>query len=129
MFYHNMSQKIELPTTQLNFCVIFNCMESWKKFAETLELTRELEKTYFKIREVFQREGWTQEELSSPRYYPQDLMVLHRKFTPKMREIFQTIKDYGFDVDRDEVHYYIMDKLSHIDDITPLRKPNGDNEN
>jgi len=32
-------------------------MESWKKFAETLEITKELEETYFKIREVFQREG------------------------------------------------------------------------
>jgi hypothetical protein len=46
-----------------------------------------------------------------------------------MREIFQTIKDYGFDVDRDEVHYYIMDKLSHIDDITPLREPDGNKKN
>ena len=42
-----------------------------------------------------------------------------------MREIFQTIKDYGFNVDGDEVHYYIMDKLHHIDEITPLRKQNG----
>ena len=44
-----------------------------------------------------------------------------------MREIFQTIKDYGFDVDRDEVHNYIMDKLSYIDSITPLRKSDGNN--
>lgn len=95
-------------------------MESWKKFIDTLELTKDLEQDYFDMRKIFQREGWTQEELSSPRYYPQDLMVIHRKFTPKMSEIFQTIKDYGFDVDRDEVHYYIMDKLRHIDDITPL---------
>jgi hypothetical protein len=52
-------------------------------------------------------------------------MFLHSKFQPKMREIFQTINDYGFDVDRDEVHYYIMDKLRHIDDITPLREPDA----
>jgi hypothetical protein len=97
-------------------------MKAWIKFVDTLELTKDLEQDYFDMRKIFQREGWTQEELESPRYYPQDLMVLHRKFTPKMREIFQTIKDYGFDVDRDEVHYYIMDKLSHIDDITPLKQ-------
>ena len=103
-------------------------MESWKKFAETLELTRELEDMYFKIRKIFQREGWTQKDIERPPYYPNDLMVIYLKFQPKRREIFQTLKDYGFDVDRDEVHYYIMDKLSHIDDITPLREPDGNNE-
>jgi hypothetical protein len=104
-------------------------MEGWKKFVDTLELTKDLEQNYFDMRKIFQREGWTQEELSSPRYFPQDLLVLHSRFQPKMREIFQTIKDYGFDIDGDEVHYYIMDKLHHIDEITPLRKPNGYNEN
>ena len=104
-------------------------MKAWRKFVDSLELTKDLEQDYFDMRKIFQREGWTQEELSSPRYFPQDLMVLHRSFTPKMREIFQTIKDYGFDVDRDEVHYYIMDKLSHIDDITPLREPDGNKKN
>jgi hypothetical protein len=104
-------------------------MEGWRKFVDTLELTKDLEQDYFDMRKIFQREGWTQEELSSPRYFPQDLLVLHSRFQPKMREIFQTIKDYGFDVDGDEVHYYIMDKLHHIDEITPLRKPNGYNEN
>ncbi|NBU81867.1 MAG: hypothetical protein EBS55_09490 [Flavobacteriaceae bacterium] len=102
-------------------------MKAWRKFADTLELTRELEDTYFKIREIFQREGWTQKDIERPPYYPNDLMRLHSKFQPKMREIFQTIKDYGFDVDGDEVHYYIMDKLRHIDDITPLKDSDGDN--
>ena len=102
-------------------------MKAWRKFAETLELTRELEDTYFKIREIFQREGWTQKDIERPPYYPNDLMRLHSKFQPKMREIFQTIKDYGFDVDGQEVSHYIINKLSHIDDITPLRKPDGDN--
>jgi hypothetical protein len=96
-------------------------MKAWRKFVNTLELTKDLEQNYFEMRKIFQREGWTQEELSSPRYYPQDLLVLHSKFQQKMREIFQTIKDYGFDVDQLEVHNYIMNKLSHIDDITPLK--------
>ena len=103
-------------------------MKGWRKFVDTLELTKDLEQVYFKMRKIFQREGWSEEDLKSPRYFPQDLLALHSKFTPKMREIFQTIEDYGFDVDRDEVHYYIMDKLSHINDITPLRKSDGNNE-
>jgi hypothetical protein len=74
-------------------------MKAWIKFAETLELTRELEDMYFKIREIFQREGWTETD--------------------------RTIRDYGFDVDGQEVSHYIIKKLSHIDDITPLREPDA----
>ena len=99
-------------------------MESWEKFADTLQLTKDLENIYFEMRKVFQREGWTQKDIEKPPYYPQDLMRLHSELPPLVREINQTIRDYGFNVDGDKVHYYVMDKLSHIDDITPLRKPN-----
>ena len=102
-------------------------MKAWRKFVDSLELTKDLEQNYFDMRKIFQREGWSEEDLLSPSYFPQDLLQLHSKFQPKIREIFQTIKDYGFDVDGDEVHYYIMDKLSHIDDITPLRNSDGNN--
>lgn len=111
------------------FIRIFIVMKSWKKFADTLDLTKDLEQDYFDMRKIFQREGWTQEELSSPRYFPQDLLKLQSTFTPKVLEIIQTIKDYGFDVDKSEVYEYIIKKLSQIDDITPLRKEDGDNEN
>ena len=100
-------------------------MESWEKFADTLQLTKDLENIYFEMRKVFQREGWTQKDIQKPPYYPQDLMFLHSELPPLVREIDQTIKDYGFNVDGTKVHYYVMDKLRHIDDITPLRKPNG----
>jgi hypothetical protein len=97
-------------------------MEGWKKFSESLGLTKELEEVYFKLREVLQREGWTQKDIEKPPYYPDELMSLHSRIQPLIREIDQTISDYGFNVDGNELHYYIMDKLSHIDDITPLRK-------
>jgi hypothetical protein len=99
-------------------------MESWEKFADALQLTKNLEEIYFKMRKIFQKEGWTQKDIQKPPYYPEDLMRLHSELPPLVREIDQTIKDYGFDVDGTKVHYYVMDKLSHIDDITPLRKPN-----
>jgi hypothetical protein len=103
-------------------------MESWEKFANALQLTKNLEEIYFKMRKIFQKEGWTEKDIEKPPYYPQDLMFLHSELPPLVREIDQTIKDYGFDVDGTKVHYYVMDKLRHIDDITPLRKsnPNGD---
>jgi hypothetical protein len=99
-------------------------MESWEKFADALQLTKDLENIYFEMRKVFQREGWTQKDIEKPPYYPQDLMFLHSELPPLVREIDKTIKDYGFDVDGTKVHYYVMDKLRHIDDITPLRNPN-----
>ena len=103
-------------------------MKAWKKFAESLELTKELEKTYYKIRKIFQREGWTQKDIERPPYYPNDLMFLHSKFNQLVRETDRTIRDYGFDVDGQEVSNYIIKKLSHIDDITPLRKEDGNNQ-
>jgi hypothetical protein len=107
---------------------IFIDMESWRKFAESLELTKELEKTYYNIRRFFQKEGWTQHDIERPPYYPEELMSYHSRIQPLIREIDQTINDYGFNVDGNELHYYIMDKLSHIDDITPLRIENGNNK-
>lgn len=102
-------------------------MKTWKIFVNELQLTEDLEELYFKMRKIFQREGWTEKDLTSPRYFPQDLLRLHSKFAPKISEIIQTIRDYGFDVDKSEVNEYIIKKLSHIDDITPLRKEDGDN--
>ena len=103
-------------------------MKGWRKFVDTLELTKDLEQVYFKMRKIFQREDWSKEDLKSPPYFPQDLLQLHSKFAPKVSEIIQTIKDYGFNVDKSEVNEYIIKKLSHIDDITPLRKSDGNNE-
>ena len=99
---------------------IFIDMEGWKKFAEILELTKELEENYLKLRKFFQKEGWTQKDIERPPYYTAELMNLHSSFTPLVLEVERTIRDYGFNVDGTEVHNYIMDKLSHIDDITPL---------
>ena len=102
-------------------------MKAWEKFANTLELTKDLEKTYHKIRKVFQREGWTEQDLKKPPYYPTDLMKNFQKFSNQRDEIFQTMRDYGFDIDHKGITDYIQSKLSHIDEITPLRKEDGDN--
>jgi len=100
-------------------------MKAWRKFVDSLELTKDLEQNYFDMRKIFQREGWTQKDLENPPYYPQDLMLLHLEFKQLIQEVDRTISDYGFNVDGNELHYYIMDKLSRIDDITPLREPDG----
>ena len=101
-------------------------MNVWKNFIEELNLTKKLEEIYFRIRLVLQREGWSDKDLERPSYYPQDLMSLYHKFQNERDVLLKTIKEYGFDVDEQEVGNYIIDKLRHIDDITPLRDPNGD---
>ncbi len=98
-------------------------MKGWEKFAETLDITKDLKETYHKIRKVFQREGWTEKDLKNPPYYPTDLMKNFQKFSNQRDEIFQTIRDYGFDIDHKGVTDYIQNKLRPIDDITTLRDP------
>ncbi len=43
-------------------------MKAWRKFVDSLELTKELEQDYFDMRKIFQREGWSDKDLLSPRY-------------------------------------------------------------
>lgn len=96
-------------------------METWKKFANTIELTKELETTYYGIRKFFQEEGWTQEDIKTPPFYSERLMSLSQKFFLLQGEVRQTIRSYGFDVDKSEVNEFIMNKLRRIDDETPLK--------
>lgn len=103
-------------------------MKSWEKFVETLDLTKELEETYFDLRKYFQKEGWTQKDIESPPYYPNELMKLFHKFSDQRDEIFYTVRDYGFDVDNSSLTNYIQNKLKSIDDITPLRGSDGNNK-
>jgi hypothetical protein len=95
-------------------------MEPWKKFANTLDITNDIEETYLKIRKIFQREGWTDKDLEKPPYYPTDLMRNFQKFSSQHNEIFGLIRDYGFKVDSNDVSNYIQNMLIKIDEITPL---------
>ena len=96
-------------------------MNVWKNFIEELNLTKKLEEIYFRIRLVLQREGWSDKDLERPSYYPQDLMSLYHKFQNERDVLLKTIKEYGFDVDSNDLINYIQIKLKKIDDITPLK--------
>ena len=96
-------------------------MNVWKNFIAALNLTKKLEEIYFRIRLVLQREGWSDKDLERPSYYPQDLMSLYHKFQNERDVLLKTIKEYGFDVDSNDLINYIQIKLKKIDDITPLK--------
>lgn len=99
-------------------------MGPWKNFIEELNLLDEIEEIYFRIRLIFIRERWSEEDLKRPPYYPQDLMRLYHHFSDQRDIIFKMVKDYGFDVDSNELSNYISSKLKKIDDSTPLTKLN-----
>lgn len=95
-------------------------MKPWEKFVENVEITSDIEKTYLKLRKIFKREGWSEKDLENPPYYPSDLMRNFQKFSNQRNDIFRMLKDYGFEVDSNDVTDYIQNKLKKIDEITPL---------
>lgn len=95
-------------------------MKPWEKFVENVEITSDIEKTYLKLRKIFKREGWSEKDLETPPYYPSDLMRNFQKFSNQRNDIFRMLKDYGFEVDSNDVTDYIQNKLKKIDEITPL---------
>lgn len=95
-------------------------MEPWKRFIKELKLTDRLEEIYFHIRLIFQREKWSDEDLSSPPYYPEDLMRFFQEFSEERDTVFKTIREYGFDVGSNDLANYLQIGLKNIDNMTPL---------
>jgi hypothetical protein len=92
----------------------------WMKYIDTLGVDNELAETYYDLRKAFQREGWTEDDLKSPPYYPNDIMRNFQKFSELRNKIFSEIKSFFGDVDHNEFSDYLMDKLKIIDLKTPL---------
>ena len=90
------------------------------KYIDTLGVDNELAETYYNLRKAFQREGWTEEDLVRPPYYPKDIMRNFQKFSELRNKIFSEIKSFFGDVDHNEFSDYLMDKLKIIDLKTPL---------
>ena len=96
----------------------------WMKYIDTLGVDNELSETYYNLRKAFQREGWTEDDLKSPPYYPNDIMRNFQKFSGLRDNVFSEIKSFFGDVDHNEFSDYLMDNLKIIDLKTPL--DNGD---
>lgn len=99
----------------------------WEKYIKTLDADKEIIETYYELRKIFQREGWSEKDLVSPPYYPNDLMRLFQRFNDVRDKLFFEIRSYfGDDVDFSDFADYLKDKLHKIDLITPLN--DGDYE-
>ena len=98
------------------------------KYIDTLGVDNELEQTYYNLRKAFQREGWTEEDLVRPPYYPNDIMRNFQKFSSLRDKLFSELKSF-FDIDHNEFVDYFQDKLKEIDLETPLDNGNTERRN
>lgn len=98
----------------------------WEKYIDTLDADKEIIKTYYDLRRAFKREGWAEEDLVKPPYYPTDIMRNFQKFNTLRDELFRDIKTFFGDIDFSDFADYLMSKLHKIDLQTPLN--DGDNK-
>jgi hypothetical protein len=89
---------------------------------------KEILETYRELRRAFQREGWSDEDLVSPPYYPNDIMRNFQKFSLLRDKLFSELKSF-FDIDHNEFVDYFQDKLKYIDLETPLDNGNTERRN
>ena len=108
----------------LNIFINMEHKKNWMKYIDTLGVDNELAETYYNLRKAFKREGWTEEDLKSPPYYPNDIMRNFQKFSDLRNEVFFEIKSFFGDVDHNEFSDYLMNKLKIIDLKTPLNNGN-----
>ena len=101
-------------------------MKPFEKFLESSLTMRELLDTYLELRQHLQEEGFSQEQLKRFMSPTIKMMTLREKFTNKKNALFRQIKDYGFEIQQDDLNEYILPLLNKIDELTPLR--NGNNE-
>ena len=104
-------------------------MKPFEKFLENSLTMRELLDTYLELRQHLQEEGFSQEQLKRFMQPTIKMMRLREKFTNKKNALFRQIKDYGFEIQQDELNDYIMPLLNKIDELTPLRDGNNERRN
>jgi hypothetical protein len=98
-------------------------MRPFEKYIKQLGADKELQSIYRKLRNCFKREGWSEEDLVKPPYYPQDIMRYYQAFSGEHSRLFNEVRMY-FDIDHNEFIDYLKKEMKQIDDETPLNVPN-----
>ena len=101
-------------------------MKPFEKYLTYSSLLRDLLDIYLELRQHLQEMGFSEEELNDPPTYTFKMMSLQEKFNNEFNEVIRFLRNYGFDVTKDEVSGFIMPKLLKINELTPLR--DGDTE-
>ena len=95
-------------------------MKPFEKFLNNSVGLQRLSEMYLAIRQYFQSEGWSENDLKKPPYYSARLMTLHEKFGGEIRDLLQQMKDLGFEVEKEEFNEYLKPLLQNINELTPL---------
>jgi len=96
-------------------------MKPFEKFLANASALRELLDVYLELRQHLQELGFSESELDNPPTYTTKMMNLQERFQNRLNSLIQLVKDYGFDVTKDEVKDYVMPLLLKINELTPLK--------
>jgi hypothetical protein len=100
----------------------------YDNYVKTLNADEEILEVYRELRRAFQREGWTEEDLEKPPYYPTDILRNFQKFSNLRDKLFSELKNF-FDIDHNEFVNYLQDKLGKINLEIPLENGNHERRN
>jgi hypothetical protein len=96
----------------------------WMKYMDEIHPESKLISVYIKLRHAFNREGWSEEDLKKPPYYPQDIMNGYQKMSHLINDLKSELISYFGDIDNEELTDYIISKLKRIDLEIPLKNGN-----
>ena len=101
----------------------------WEKYMDELSPESEIIDVYRKLRKAFRKEGWSDEDLKHPPYYPNNIMNYYREMSHLIDKLKNELRLYFNDIDKEEFNNYLMNKLKHIDLEIPLRDGNTKRNN
>lgn len=95
-------------------------MKPYEKFLHNASALRELLDVYLELRQHLQELGFKESELEKAPIYTPKMINLQEKFQNKFSSLINLIKDYGFDVTKNEIIEYVTPLLQKINELTPL---------
>lgn len=100
-------------------------MELWQELLQDNNTLRQLLDVYLELRHHFQELDFSESDLSDPPRYTAKMINFQDKFQNRLNRLLNHVKDYGFDISREELLNYVRPLLLNINELTPLR--NGNN--
>lgn len=97
-------------------------MKPFIKYITQLDADKKLLTIYRKLREQFQKEGWSEKDLERPPYYTERIMQLYEAFGYERKKLGMEINLYFGNVELSEYMDYIESKMREINHETPLKK-------
>jgi hypothetical protein len=101
------------------------CMKPYETFLHDRVGLRRLLDIYLELRKHLQELGFSEKDLEQPPMYTPKMMTLYNLFGNTQKALFQQVKDYGFDIERNEFNDFLNPLLQKINEITPLKDGNN----